>query len=150
MKDSWLTIGIALFALHGSPVLSDEEATMTAEEALLATEDAYVAAEVSRDEDALRRLLDDRFQFNTAKGRTTGKEHLISSVMQMNMVAQTLRERSVLVEGDMGFTFGTAVLTFEEPDGKQSQSTLRYTSAYVNRDGEWRMIMLQMQARSQD
>ena len=56
---------------------------------VLAAEDEYVAAEVSRDEATLRRLVDDRFLFNTSRGTTTGKEELIQGVMKMNMVGQT-------------------------------------------------------------
>ncbi|MBK7080549.1 MAG: nuclear transport factor 2 family protein [Betaproteobacteria bacterium] len=41
---------------------------------VLAAEDEYVAAEVGRDEATLRRLVDDRFLFNTSRGTTTGKE----------------------------------------------------------------------------
>ena len=38
----------------------------TEEQRVLATEDEYVAAEVCRDEAALRRLIDDKFVFGTA------------------------------------------------------------------------------------
>lgn len=117
---------------------------------VLAAEDAYVAAEVGRDEAALRRLVDDRFVFNRADGRTTGKENLIQGVMGMAMVGQDIRRRSVLVEGDVALVFGTADLRFEAEDGGQTVSSLRYTSTWVERDGAWRMLALQMQGAPAD
>ena len=120
------------------------------EQRVLAVEDEYVAAEVSRDEEALRRLVDDRFVFNSSGGTTSDKEELIQSVLKMSMVGQTLRERSVLVEGDIAFIFGTADLRFSGPGKPESVSSLRYTSTYVRRRGQWRMIALQMQERASD
>ena len=120
----------------------------TDEQRVLATEDEYVAAEVSRDEATLRRIVDDRFQFNSADGTTTGKEELIKEVLAMAMVGQTISERSVLIEGDIALVFGTAELRFAVPDKQDSTSTLRYTTTYVRRQGQWRMLALQMQRRA--
>lgn len=119
------------------------------EQSVLAAEDEYVAAEVTRDEATLRRLVDDRFVFNSSKGTTTGKEELIQSVLKMAMVGQTLRERTVVIEGDIALIFGTADLRFEVPGKEDSVSSLRYTSTYVKRQGQWRMLALQMQKRDQ-
>lgn len=125
--------------------------TTTAERArleVLATEDAYVTAEVARDETALRRLVDDAFAFNSSQGTTTDKEALIRSVLAMNMTGQTVRERSVHLEGDVALVYGTADLRFGQPDGTERVSSLRYTAAYVRREGGWRMLALQMQPRA--
>jgi len=65
------------------------------------------------------------------------------------MVGQTLRERSVLIEGDIALVFGTAELRFAVPGKEASVSTLRYTSTYVKRQGQWRMLALQMQQKAQ-
>jgi len=117
------------------------------ERSVLAAEDEYVAAEVSRDEAALRRMVDDRFVFNSSNGRTSGKDELIAEVLKMAMIGQTIRERSVLIEGDIAIVFGTADLKFAGPDSTESLSSQRYTSTYVNRQGQWRMLALQMQKR---
>jgi ketosteroid isomerase-like protein len=120
------------------------------ERRVLAAEDEYVAAEVSRDEAALRRMVDDRFVFNSSNGRTSGKDELIAEVLKMAMIGQTIRERSVLVEGDIAIVFGTADLKFAGPDSTESLSSQRYTSTYVNRQGQWRMLALQMQKRASE
>lgn len=117
---------------------------------VLAAEDEYVAAEVSRDEAALRRMVDDRFVFNSNNGTTSGKDELIAEVLKMAMIDQTIRERSVLIDGDIAIVFGTADLKFARPDNTESLSSLRYTSTYVNRQGQWRMLALQMQQRASE
>ena len=115
---------------------------------VLATEDEYVAAEVSRNEATLQKLIDDRFVFNSSRGATSGKEELIQSILKMNMVGQSIRERSVLIDGNIAIVFGTADLRFASPGKEESTSTLRYTSTYVKRRGHWRMLALQMQQRA--
>lgn len=120
----------------------------TDEAHVLAAEDAYVAAEVARDEATLRRVVDDAFTYNASDGTTSGKDALIQNVLQMQMVGQTIRERSVRVEGAFALVFGTADLRFGRADGSESVSSLRYTSVYVKRDESWRMLALQMQPRA--
>jgi hypothetical protein len=68
---------IVAFAVFG-PIPGHAQGMTTAqpseEQRVLAVEDEYIAAEVSRDEAALRRLVDDRFAFNSSKGTITGKD----------------------------------------------------------------------------
>ena len=139
----------AMGALTGHAQTMNSSGTPTEEQRVLAAEDEYVAAEVTRDEATLRRMIDDRFLFNSSKGMTTGKEELVQSILKMAMVGQTLRERSVLIEGDIALVFGTAELRFAVPGKEASVSTLRYTSTYVKRQGQWRMLALQMQQKAQ-
>jgi len=144
-----LLASLALSPLIGYAQSMTSPTTQHAEERrVLATEDEYVAAEVSRDEAALRRLVDDRFQYNTAHGTTTGKEELIASLLKMNMVGQTIKERSLMIEGSIAIVFGTAEIRFASPGKPESESTLRYTATYVSRQGQWRMLALQMQQRA--
>ncbi len=140
-------LGLLLLAGHAQPMSAT--ATLEIEEQrVLATEDEYIVAEVSRDEAALRRKIDDRFVFNASDGTTSGKEDLIDEVLKMAMVGQTVRERSVLIEGDIAIVHGTADLKFAGPGETETASSLRYTSTYVKRDGQWRMLALQMQKRA--
>ena len=152
MRIALLVASIAVAELAPSPALAQNTSAASAaqseEQRVLATEDAYVAAEVGRDEAALRRLVDDRFVYNSSKGTTSGKEELIQGVLKMSMVGQTLSERSVLLEGNIAFSFGTAELRFAGPGKPETTSSLRYTSAWVKRDGQWSMIALQIQARA--
>jgi ketosteroid isomerase-like protein len=133
-------------ASQGHP---NEDAASESEGAIvLAAEDAYVAAEVSRDEAALRRLVDEKFVYNSAGGVTSGKEELIRNILGLNMTGQTISERSVVLEGGMAVILGTAELVFQDPGQPPRISRLRYTSVWVKRDEGWRMFALQMQARS--
>lgn len=128
--------GFATAAISDS--LSSEE------QRVLAVEDEYVAAEVSRDEPTLRRILDDRFVHNSNGGTTSGKEDLINAVLGMNLIGQEISERTILLEGDVALIFGTATLKFGSDTGEETTSVLRYTSTYIKRNGEWRYLALQM------
>lgn len=152
-----LPIAIAflhVFVMTHSPALAQAEVTefSAEEQRVLAVEDEYVVAEVSRDEAALRRILDDRFLWNRSNGSTTGKEAYVQSIMSdsFSLVGQTIRERSLLIQGDVAFVFGTADLRFAGAGQPETRSSLRYTAAYVRRDGQWRMLVLQMQGRSSE
>jgi hypothetical protein len=65
---------VATAACASRPAYPNDDVIQTETQLVLAAEDAYVAAEVSRDESALRRLVDDKFVFNAANGSTSGKE----------------------------------------------------------------------------
>lgn len=117
-------------------------------QAVLAVEDAYVAAELSRDELALRRIVDDQFALNRNDGTTVGKEAFVASILRLNMVGQTISERTVLVQGDVAVVFATTELRFASDTAEPTVSRLRYTATYRNRGGEWRMLALHMSPRS--
>ena len=143
-----LLLGILSSACSGPAVDSEVGSAQTEGQRVLAAEDAYVAAELAADEGALRQIVDDRFVMNSPDGTTTGKDDLIRSVLGMHMTNQTISERSVVVEGNMAIIFGTTELELEPPGGAPQKATFRYTSAYVKRGGEWRMLALHMVPRS--
>lgn len=145
-----LAVAAAVFSSAESIAQQIPRATTVGaeEQRVLSAEDEYVAAEVTRDEQALRRLVDDKFVQNSPTGTTSGKEELIRGVLNMRMLGQTVRERSVLIEGDLAIIFGTADLRFADPGKEDRVNSLRYTSVYVRRDGQWRMLALHMQRRS--
>ena len=117
-------------------------------ERALAAEDAYVAAEITSDEAALRTLVDGRFVMNSNDGTTAGKEELIGSVLRMNMTGQTISERSVTIDGGTAIICGTTEIRTRTADDTEQRTTLRYTSVYVQRQGDWRMLALHMTPRS--
>ncbi len=145
-----VTVAAAVFAPHDCPAQQSYPTnTVSAEELhVLSVEDEYIAAEVSRDEHALRRLIDYRFVQNSPNGTVSGKEELIEAILKLRMTGQTTRERSVLIEGDIALIFGTADIRFATPGGEDRLSSLRYTATYVKRNGQWRMLALQMQQRA--
>jgi hypothetical protein len=116
---------------------------------VLAVDDEFVAAEVARDEESLRRLVDDSFRFNSDQGTTTDKAHLIQSVMKTRLINQSSTERSVLLEGGIAMVFGTDELRTALPGPMEATTRLRYTATYINRHGQWRLLALQVQPRVQ-
>ena len=143
-----ITVAAVMPLAIGAQQRNVPAAAATEEHRVLAVEDEYAAAQVSRDVAALRRLVDDRFVNNSIAGTTSGKEDLIRAVLKMRMLGQTFRERSVLIDGDIALVFGTADLRLPDPDKGERVSSLRYTSTYVKRKGQWRMLAVQMQQRS--
>ena len=125
---TFLTVACAAVATE-----SRHRSPQTEEQRVLAVEDEYIAADLNRDEAALRRLVDDRFVVNSSNGSTSGKDALIRSVLGMNMTGQTITERTVMIEGDLAIIFGTAELRLEAPGRDERISVLRYTSVYVRR-----------------
>lgn len=119
------------------------------EQRVLAAEDEYVVAEVSCDEAALRRLIDPRFVRILSNGSTYGKEELIQGVLKLRMSRQSLRERLALVEGSFAVVIGTADVWFVQLDKPDTLTTLRYSSTYVQREGQWRMLSLHLQQRTE-
>ncbi len=142
---------VTVSALAGCVSQSDSaNATDRGEERrVLAAEDEYVSAEVSRDEAALRRLIDARFVRILSNGSTYGKEELIQGVLRLRMSKQSLRERLAVVEGNFAVVIGTADIWFVHPDKPDALSSLRYSSTYVKREGQWRMLSLHLQQRTE-
>jgi hypothetical protein len=115
---------------------------------VLAAEDEYVVAEVARDEPTLRRLVDARFVRVLGNGTTYGKEELIQGILKLRMSKQSLRERSALVESNFAVVIGTADIWFAQAEGPDKLSTLRYSSTYIKREGQWRMLSLHLAQRT--
>ena len=139
-----VTAVLAGWALSG-PVTA--QIPSAADRAVLRVEDAYVAAELSRDELALRRIVDDQFAANRENGTTVGKDAFIASILQLDMTGQTISERSLSVQGDLAVVFGTAELRFGSGDAVPRVSRLRYTATYRNHYGEWRLLAVHMSPR---
>ena len=117
--------GLIVFSFEAIADATPDLSMSAEEEAVIRTEDDWIQAEIDDDVGALRRIIHDRFVFNSNDGTTSGKEDLIESVLAWNMTGQKISERAVLIDGD-------------------------YTSTYVKRGGEWRAIALQMAQRETD
>jgi ketosteroid isomerase-like protein len=122
--------------------------TSAEEKAVLAVEDDWTRAEVACDEATLRRVLDDRFVFNSNTGQISGKEELIRNILGGRMKGQTVTERTVLVHGDTAVVCGTAELRFQSAGEEETISVLRYTATYVKRGADWRALALHMAKRT--
>ena len=66
-----------------------DTSVQTEEQRVLAVEDQWINAEINRDEATLRRVIDDRFVYNSNSGNLSGKEDLIKNVLSWNMTGQT-------------------------------------------------------------
>ena len=153
MVCSWLTAAAVLTSITTLVAcVSAPQGTATSVQvevqSVLAAEDEYVVAEVTRDEPTLRRLVDARFVRVLGSGSTYGKEELIQGVLRLRMTKQSLRERSALVEGNFAVVIGTADIWFAQAEGPDKLTTLRYSSTYIKRAGQWRMLSLHLAQRT--
>ena len=135
------------FPVEGAGTVMSSASPSTEEQRVLAVEDEWIGAEINRDEITLRRVIDDRFVLNSNSGKTSDKFTLIKNILAWNLVAQTITERSVLVEGDTAVVFGTTELRFASAGKEDTTSLLRYTATYIKRDGQWRAVALHMAKR---
>jgi ketosteroid isomerase-like protein len=135
------------FPVEGASTAVSGASPATEEQRVLAVEDEWIGAEINRDEITLRRVIDDRFVLNSNSGKTSDKLTLIKNILGWNLVAQTITERSVLVEGDTAVVFGTTELRFASAGKEDTTSLLRYTATYIKREGQWRAVALQMAKR---
>ncbi len=89
-------------------------------------------------------MLDDRFLVNSISGKLRDKPTVIADVLGWTMVAQTITDRTVVVDGDTAVLFGTANFRFAV-EGKDDEVLAgRYTTTCIRRDGKWRALALQM------
>lgn len=140
--------GLVGVPVEGRTEVMSDMSVIAEQAAVIAAENDWIQAEINGDESALRRVIDDRFVFNSNDGTTAGKEELITNVLAWDMTGQTITERTVLVDGETAVIFGTTELRFASPDSEDVVSLLRYTSTYVKRDGQWRAIALHMERRA--
>jgi len=118
--------------------------SMTDEQQVIAVQQDWIDAEVNHDKAVLERVLDERFVIHTSSGTSDSKAEIIESVLQWNLVAQTLSDQFVLVDGDTAIIMGVAHFTVAV-EGKEDQlSAARYITTYIKRDGQWRALALQM------
>jgi len=139
--------GCVASSATGATLGTDEDSVRGEEQRVLAVEDEWVDAEINRDEETLRRVIDERFVYNSSNGKTSGRAALIRNVLGLHMVDQTISERTVLVDGETAIVCGTAELRFASAGKEEAVSLLRYTAVYVKRQSQWRAIALHMTQR---
>jgi len=112
------------------------------EHALLDLERVWVQAEVEKDADTLRRILDDRFIATFSSGRTVDKADFIALITgdpSHTMVSVDFTDQSVIVEAGAAVIVDTATMRGTR-NGDPYVATARVTAVYVKRDGAWRIL----------
>ena len=124
-------------AVSDTPVLTDEQQ-------VIAVQQDWIDAEVNHDKAVLERVLDERFVIHTSSGTSGSKAEIIESVLNWNLIAQTLSDQFVLVDGDTAIIMGIAHFTVAVEGKENELSAARYITTYIKRDGQWRALALQM------
>ena len=114
----------------------------TDEERLLKLERVWMQAEVEKDTQTLRRILDDRFVATFSSGRTLDKADFValfegdgSHVMHSCEAA----ERQMIIDADTAVVVDTATMRGTR-NGEAYATRARVTATYIKRDGAWRIL----------
>jgi len=131
-------IGWALCGMLLVATASARAAEPTAEDELHALEQEWVDAEIRRDADTLRRILDERFVATFGSGPPLDREAFIRAVVSGTStdVTQTLSDATVVVDRDTAVVVGTDTVR-GIAKGAPFLHVYRYTATYVRRDGRW-------------
>lgn len=110
-----------------------------ARQELLNLETEWTVAEEKHDEEALRRILDDRFIATFGAARTYDKEAFIALFTAGDTDAsksQTITDDAVIIDGDTAVLVGTDTARGTR-DGVAYTVVYRYTTTYIRRHGHW-------------
>ena len=112
------------------------------EEALLQLEQVWVRAEIDKDAETLRRILDDRFIATFTSGRAIDKTAFITVIVgdgSSVMHSHDLTDRRMVVDADTAVIVDTDTIRGAR-NGEPYTAKARVTATYIKRDGEWRIL----------
>jgi ketosteroid isomerase-like protein len=134
--------GIAAFqawVAGAAPVtLTPAERQAEVVRAIVALEEAYEAAEIARDEAALRRVLDEHFVPVRPDGKPGDRLALLAAMGRTTIYREEITERHVTMSGDAATVTGIVAMTYLDPSGAPPRR-FRFTESYRSRDGVWRL-----------
>jgi len=97
---------------------------------LVALSDAWIEAEVARDQQALERILDERFLATLAStGETIDRAEFIARIMRSRLEPFSVVNEVVDIHGDAAVVIATT-----------TEGTTKFTWIAVRKDGRWRVI----------
>jgi ketosteroid isomerase-like protein len=134
-----LGISVASAVLCVSVANGVESGSADAQQQILRVDRAWADAEIRRDANALRRILDDGFIAVYGSGRTADKETFIKNVIgdgSDRILSQVLSDITVRVNGDTAVVVETDTARGTD-SGQPYVSALRLTTTYVKRNDDW-------------
>lgn len=114
---------------------------------LSALEDQRCAAMVNADADALAKLLDDALVWTHSSAKVDSKESFLAALKAGNTRYLEIKrvDEQIRIHGDLAVITGIAEMKVEL-QGEPRQLRNRYTDAWVQRDGVWKMTAWQSTA----
>lgn len=115
------------------------------EKAVVAAEKARFDAQVSKNADVLNQLLAEDMVYVHSNGNVDNKQSYIQSIKDGNSTYNSIdvQEQKVRLYGKMAIVNGVCYIKRPPVDGKNNDLKLRYTDAYVKKDGRWQMVTWQ-------
>jgi hypothetical protein len=103
-------------------------------------EEAYEAAEIARDEAALRRVLDEHFvPPSGADGKRADRIAMLAAMGLTTIYREAITERHVTVNGNAATVTGIVAVTFLDPSGAPARR-FPFTESYRSSNGIWRLV----------
>jgi hypothetical protein len=134
-----------LAAVFVTTAAADQPASKThnpEEQRVLAVEQSWIKAEVEHDQGTLMRVLDPNFVVTSGSGKPIDKAAFIAEAMRFTFASQKVAHDVVHVDHHTAVIVGTD--TVFPSDSTQKIMTVRYTTMYVKRNGNWVAIAEQM------
>jgi len=145
-----LGVSAACAVLCSSIAISTESSSAEAQQQVLRVDRAWADAEIRRDADALRRILDDGFIAVYGSGRVVDKETFIKNVIgdgSDRIVSQDLGDITVRVQGDTAVVVETD--TARGADNGQPYVTRSQAYDYVYQ-AQWSLDGASRKSRTRD
>jgi ketosteroid isomerase-like protein len=139
MSKLLLGISAACAVLFFSIASSSEPSLAEAQKQLLRVDREWADAELRRDANALRRILDDSFIAVYGSGKVVDKEAFIKNVIgdaSDKILSQDISDITVRVQGDAAVLVETDTIRGTD-DGQPYVTALRLTITYIKRNGRW-------------
>jgi len=115
------------------------------EKAVVAAEKARFDAQVSKNAEVLNQLLAEDMVYVHSNGNVDNKQSYIQSIKDGNSTYNSIdiQEQKVRMYGKTAIVNGVCYIKRPLVDGKNNDLKLRYTDAYVKKDGRWQMVTWQ-------
>lgn len=115
------------------------------EKAVLAAEKTRFEAQVAKNFPVLEKVLADDLVYTHSNGNTDSKQSYIQAIKdgKSSYLNVDVKEQKVRLYGNMAIINGLADVKTSAADGKVNDMKLKYTDAYVKRNGQWQMVTWQ-------
>lgn len=144
---AWMTFAGGAHAADGDDVggAKTPAASATDLAKLKQLSDAWDKAIVAKDRAAVAGNMAEDFRIIDGQGTIEDKRQFVESILDPKLIIDpyTVEEFDIRLYGDVALLSGRTRMTGQQ-DGKPFVSNYRYIDIYVKRDGQWRIVSVQI------
>ncbi|HEX6637788.1 MAG TPA: nuclear transport factor 2 family protein [Steroidobacteraceae bacterium] len=141
LRPAALLVMLAWVSRIGAAQAGDTEDIAT----LTRLSNAWDQAIVARQESAVAANMAEDFRIIDGYGNVENKQQFVAGIVDARLTIDpyTVEDFEVRLYGDVALLSGRTHMTGKY-DGKPFESNYRYTDIYVRRDGEWKIVSVQI------